>query len=69
MRKITIGITGLYKILNGDYGIEEPLYCGTAEGLMILCAYYVMFISLTYPFKHETNHSGFQSYAHYICLD
>ena len=31
--------------------------------------YYVMFISLTYPFKHETNHSGFQSYAHYICLD
>ena len=36
MRKITIGITGLYKILNGDYGIEEPLYCGTAEGLMIL---------------------------------
>ena len=36
MRKITIGITGLYKILNGDYGIEEPLYCGTAEGLIIL---------------------------------
>ena len=24
MPKITIGITGLYKILGGDYGIEKP---------------------------------------------
>ena len=30
MPKITIGITGLYKILGGDYGIELPLSSGTA---------------------------------------
>ena len=30
MPKITIRITGLYKTLGGDYGIELPLSSGTA---------------------------------------
>lgn len=57
MPKITIGITGLCKILGGDYGIEELLWHGWR--FKNIMAYYVMFTSLTYPFKHETNHSGF----------
>ena len=40
MPKITIGITGLYKILGGDYGIELPLSSGKAYYGFLCYAYF-----------------------------
>ena len=40
MPKITIGITGLYKILGGDYGIELPLSSGTAYNGFLCYVYF-----------------------------